>query len=249
MGLMLEGKTALVTGGSRGIGRAIALELAARGANVTINFHENRTAADEVASAIAALGRVCEVVQADVGNPLEADSLVARAIEALGSLDIVVSNAGIVRDALLVRMTDEKWETVLRTNLTGAFNVTRAASRYMLSRRTGRIILISSVVGLGGNAGQANYAASKAGVIALAKTAARELGARGITVNVVAPGFVETDMTSALDNSVVSSYLASIPLKRAGMPKDVARAVAFLAGDEAAYITGQVLAVDGGLSL
>ena len=249
MGLMLEGKTALVTGGSRGIGRAIALELAARGANVTINFHENRTAADEVVSAIAALGRVCEVVQADVGNPLEADRLVAHAVEALGSLDIVVSNAGIVRDALLVRMTDEKWEAVLRTNLTGAFNVTRAASRYMLSRRTGRIILISSVVGLGGNAGQANYAASKAGVIALAKTAAKELGARGITVNVVAPGFVETDMTGALDNSVVSSYLASIPLKRAGMPRDVARAVAFLAGDEAAYITGQVLAVDGGLSL
>lgn len=249
MDLMLEGKTALVTGGSRGIGRAIALELAARGANVTINFHENRTAADEVVSAIAALGRVCEVVQADVGNPLEADRLVAHAVEALGSLDIVVSNAGIVRDALLVRMTDEKWEAVLRTNLTGAFNVTRAASRYMLSRRTGRIILISSVVGLGGNAGQANYAASKAGVIALAKTAAKELGARGITVNVVAPGFVETDMTGALDNSVVSSYLASIPLKRAGMPRDVARAVAFLAGDEAAYITGQVLAVDGGLSL
>lgn len=249
MDLMLEGKTALVTGGSRGIGRAIALELAARGANVTINFHENRTAADEVVSAIAALGRVCEVVQADVGNPLEADRLVAHAVEALGSLDIVVSNAGIVRDALLVRMTDEKWEAVLRTNLTGAFNVTRAASRYMLSRRTGRIILISSVVGLGGNAGQANYAASKAGVIALAKTAAKELGARGITVNVVAPGFVETDMTGALDNSVVSSYLASIPLKRAGMPRDVARAVAFFAGDEAAYITGQVLAVDGGLSL
>lgn len=249
MGLMLEGKTALVTGGSRGIGRAIALELAVRGANVTVDFHENRTAADEVASAIAALGRVCEVVQADVGNPLEADRLVAHAIEALGSLDIVVSNAGIARDALLVRMTDEKWETVLRTNLTGAFYITRAASRHMLSRRTGRIILISSVVGLGGNAGQANYAASKAGVIALARTAAKELGARGITVNVIAPGFVETDMTSALDNSVVSSYLASIPLRRAGMPEDVARAVAFLAGDEAAYITGQVLAVDGGLSL
>jgi len=246
---MLEGKTALVTGGSRGIGRAVALELAARGANVTINFHRNRAAADEVASAIAALGCVCEVVQGDVGDPLEADRLVAHAIEALGSLDIVVSNAGIARDALLVRMTDEKWDSVLRTNLTGAFYITRAASRYMLSRRTGRIILISSVVGLGGNAGQANYAASKAGVIALARTAAKELGARGITVNVVAPGFVETDMTSALDNSVVSSYLASIPLKRAGMPKDVAQAVAFLVGDEAAYITGQVLAVDGGLSL
>lgn len=249
MGLTLEGRTALVTGGSRGIGRAIALELAARGANVVIDFHSNRMAADEVATAVTALGRICKVVQADVGNSSEADGLVAQAIEALGSLDIVVSNAGIVRDALLVRMTDEKWETVLRTNLTGAFNVTRAAARYMLSRKSGRIVLISSVVGLGGNAGQANYAASKAGVIALAKTAAKELGARGITINVVAPGFVETDMTSALDNGVVSSYLASIPLRRAGTPGDVARAVAFLASDEAAYITGQVLAVDGGLSL
>jgi 3-oxoacyl-[acyl-carrier protein] reductase len=249
VGLTLEGRTALVTGGSRGIGRAIVLELAARGANVVIDFHSNRMAADEVATAVTALGRVCKVVQADVGSSSEADGLVAHAIEALGSLDIVVSNAGIVRDALLVRMTDEKWETVLRTNLTGAFNVTRAAARYMLSRKFGRIVLISSVVGLGGNAGQANYAASKAGVIALAKTAAKELGARGITINVVAPGFVETEMTSALDNGVVSSYLASIPLRRAGTPGDVARAVAFLAGDEAAYITGQVLAVDGGLSL
>lgn len=249
MGLTLEGRTALVTGGSRGIGRAIVLELAARGANVVIDFHNNRAAADEVATAATALGRVCKVVQADVGNSSEADGLVAQAIEALGSLDIVVSNAGIVRDALLVRMTDEKWDSVLRTNLTGAFNVTRAAARYMLSRKSGRIVLISSVVGLGGNAGQANYAASKAGVIALARTAAKELGARGITINVVAPGFVETDMTSALDNGVVSSYLASIPLRRAGTPGDVARAVAFLAGDEAAYITGQVLAVDGGLSL
>jgi 3-oxoacyl-[acyl-carrier protein] reductase len=249
MDLTLADRTALVTGGSRGIGRGIALELAARGANIVIDFHQNRTAADEVAARVVAMGRVCEVIQADVGNALEADSLVAHAIEALGSLDIVVSNAGIARDALLVRMTDDKWETVLRTNLTGAFNVTRAAARYMLSRKTGRIVLISSVVGLGGNAGQANYAASKAGVIALAKTAAKELGSRGITVNVVAPGFVETDMTSALDNGVVSSYLASIPLKRAGTPGDIAKAVAFLASDEAAYITGQVLAVDGGLSL
>jgi 3-oxoacyl-[acyl-carrier protein] reductase len=249
MGLTLRGRTALVTGGSRGIGRGIALELAARGANLVIDYHQNRAAADEVAARVSAMGLVCEVVQADVGSSQEADRLVARAVEALGSLDIVVSNAGIARDALLVRMTDDKWETVLRTNLTGAFNVTRAAARYMLGKKSGRIILISSVVGLGGNAGQANYAASKAGVIALAKTAAKELGSRGITVNVVAPGFVETDMTSALDNEVVSSYLASIPLKRAGTPGDIAKAVAFLASNEAAYITGQVLAVDGGLSL
>ncbi len=249
MDLTLAGKMVLVTGGSRGIGRGIALELASRGANIVIDFHEDRTAADEVAADIVAMGHVCEVIQADVGSSVDADRLVARTIEALGSLDILVSNAGIARDSLLVRMTDEKWETVLRTNLTGAFNVTRAAARYMLGRRTGRIIMISSVVGLGGNAGQANYAASKAGLIALARTAAKELGSRGITVNVVAPGFVETDMTSALDNSVISSYLARIPLKRAGTPGDIARAVAFLAADEAAYITGQVLAVDGGLSL
>ena len=146
-------------------------------------------------------------------------------------------------------MTDEKWNDVLRTNLTGAFNVTRAAARHMMGRRSGRIVLISSVVGLGGNAGQANYAASKAGLVALARTAAKELGSRGITVNVVAPGFVETDMTSSLDNGVVSSYLASIPLRRAGTPGDIAKIVAFLAGEDASYITGQVLAVDGGLSL
>ena len=195
------------------------------------------------------MGRVCEAIQADVGESSDADRLVARSISLTGSLDILVSNAGITRDALLVRMTDEKWNDVLRTNLTGAFNVTRAAARHMMGRRSGRIVLISSVVALGGNAGQANYAASKAGLVALAKTAAKELGSRGVTVNVVAPGFVETDMTSSLDNKVVSSYLASIPLKRAGTPGDIAKVVAFLAGEDASYITGQVLAVDGGLSL
>ncbi|MCE5192323.1 MAG: 3-oxoacyl-[acyl-carrier-protein] reductase [Candidatus Cryosericum sp.] len=245
----LDGRTALVTGGSRGIGRGIALELARRGANVVLDFHQNRAAADAVVTLVRAMGRSCEAVQADVGDSREADDLIARSTQITGSLDIVVSNAGVTRDALLARMTDEKWNEVLRINLTGAFNVVRAASRQMIRQKSGRIVLISSVVGLSGNAGQANYAASKAGVIALAKTAAKELGSRGVTVNVVAPGFVETDMTSSLDKEVISSYLAHIPLRRAGTPNDVAGAVAFLAGEDASYITGQVLVVDGGLSL
>lgn len=245
----LNGKTALVTGGSRGIGRSIALELASRGADVVIGYRSNHAAADEVVESIVAMGRVCRAIQADVGDSVQAGRLVTEAIAVNGSLDILVSNAGITCDALLVRMTDEKWNEVLQTNLTGTFNVTRAAARHMMGRRTGTIILIASITGLGGNVGQANYSASKAGIIALAKTAAKELGSRGVTVNVVAPGFVETDMTSTLDKTVVSSYLAGIPLKRSGVPADVAKAVAFLASSDAAYITGQVLVVDGGMSL
>lgn len=247
--MTLEGKTALITGGSRGIGREIALELASRGCDVAIGYHSDHGAAASVCAQITALGRTCKAIQADVGRSSEADLLVSEAMTMTGSLDIVVSNAGVTRDALLVRMTDEKWADVIGTNLTGTFNVTRAAARYMMRQRKGTMVLVSSIVGLGGNAGQANYAASKAGVIALARSAAKELGGRGITVNVVAPGFVETDMTRVLDKGVVSSYLASIPLKRAGMPADIAKAVAFLVSPEAAYITGQILVVDGGMSL
>lgn len=247
--MTLEGKTALITGGSRGIGREIALELASRGCDVAIGYHSDHGAAASVCAQITALGRTCKAIQADVGRSSEADLLVSEAMAMTGSLDIVVSNAGVTRDALLVRMTDEKWADVIGTNLTGTFNVTRAAARYMMRQRKGTMVLVSSIVGLGGNAGQANYAASKAGVIALARSAAKELGGRGITVNVVAPGFVETDMTRVLDKGVVSSYLASIPLKRAGMPADIAKAVAFLVSPEAAYITGQILVVDGGMSL
>lgn len=246
--MTLEDRTALVTGGSRGIGRGIALELARCGANIVIDFRRNIEAAHEVAELVSAMGRKCEAVQADVGDSRQADDLVAHCVRMTGSLDIVVSNAGITRDALLARMTDEKWDEVLRTNLTGTFNVVRAASRQMIRQKSGRIVLISSIVGLTGNAGQANYAASKAGVIALAKTAAKELGSRGITVNVIAPGFVETDMTSSLDKDVISSYLSGIPLRRLGTPGDIAKAVAFLASEDASYITGQVLSVDGGLS-
>lgn len=249
MGMNMAGKTVLVTGGSRGIGRSIALELADQGANVVVGYRVNNEAAESVVGTIRSMGQICEAVQADVGDPGDAEWLVSRAIEILGSLDVVICNAGVTSDALLVRMTDEKWDNVIRTNLTGTFNVMRAAARHMLGKRKGRFVLIASVVGLSGNAGQANYAASKAGIIALARSTAKELGSRNITVNVVAPGFVETDMTATLDNNVVSSYLASIPLGRAGVPRDIAKAVAYLASDDAAYITGQVLTVDGGLSL
>ena len=246
MGL-LDGKVALVTGGSRGIGRAIALRLGQEGADVAV-CARNVEAAGEVASEIEGLGRKCLVRACDVADAEQAGALIASTIDELGQLDILVNNAGVTRDNLLMRMKEEDWDEVLAINLKGAFNCARAAVRPMLKARGGRIVNITSVVGLQGNAGQANYAASKAGLIGLTKSLARELASRGITANAVAPGLVpDTGMTGELAAEVQQQMLSAVPLGRAGTPEDVAHAVAFLASEQAAYITGQVLAVDGGM--
>ncbi len=247
--LALEGKVALVTGGSRGIGRAIALELARRGADVAVNYAHNAEAAQQVVAEIEALGRRAVALPADVGDFAQAAALVAAVLDALGRLDILVNNAGIVRDALLLRMQEADWDDVLRVNLKGAFNTSKAAVRPMLRQHFGRIINVSSVSGLMGQVGQANYAAAKAGLIGLTKSMARELAARDITVNAVAPGFIPTDMNVAVDETLRERLRELIPLGRFGAADDVAHAVAFLASNEAAYITGAVLPVDGGLSM
>ncbi len=245
----LIGKVALVTGGSRGIGQAVALELARRGADVVVNYLLKAEAALQVVAEAEACGRRALAVQSDVGESEQAVALVQATLSTFGRLDILVNNAGITRDALLVRMQEQDWDEVVRVNLKGAFNMTQAAVRAMLRQRSGRIINISSVSGLMGQVGQSNYAASKAGLIGFTKSLARELGGRGITVNVVAPGFIPTDMTLALDEVWREKLRAFIPLERFGSVEDVAHAVAFLASDEAAYITGAVLPVDGGLGM
>jgi 3-oxoacyl-[acyl-carrier protein] reductase len=244
----LQGKCALVTGASRGIGAAIALRLAAEGASVAVNYSGSRDAALQVAAAIEEAGGHAVALQADVSDPVAATALVAAALSELGALDIVINNAGITRDGLLVRMSDEDWASVIATNLTGVFSVTRAAGKIMMKARSGSIINISSVVGIAGNAGQANYAAAKAGVIGLTKSVARELAPRGVRCNAVAPGFIETDMTAALTPAQRDAILGEIALGRLGSANDVASAVAFLASDDASYVTGQVLAVDGGMT-
>ena len=238
-----ENKTAIVTGSGRGIGKVIVSQLAAAGANVVVTDIDQSTC-EETAREIGALAIAC---QANVTSADDINRLFKTAAEKFGSIDIVVNNAGITRDGLMIRMDEKDWDMVLDINLKGAFLVTKTAARIMMKQRSGRIVNISSVVGLTGNAGQANYSAAKAGLIALTKTAAKELGSRGVTVNAVAPGFIETEMTNTLPETVRESFLSNIVLGRAGTPADVAAAVIFLASDEAAYITGQVLSVDGGM--
>ena len=241
----LSGRVAIVTGASRGIGRAIAIGLAAQGAHVVAAAREDH--ADEVAREIGAAGRKAEAAALDVTAPGGADAIVARTIERHGRIDILVNNAGIARDQLMLRMKREDWDAVIATNLTAAFALTQAALKPMIRQRFGRIVCISSVVGQSGNAGQANYAASKAGLIGFAKAVALEVASRGITVNVVAPGLVETDMTRELTGTARDEWASKVPLRRLGTPDDIAAAVCFLASDEASYITGQTLAVNGGM--
>ena len=241
----LAGQTALVTGASRGIGRAVALELAGAGATVAVNYANSSGAAEEVVAQISAAGGSAYALKADVSQEDQVEQLMAAVLERSGSLDVLVNNAGITRDGLLMRMKTEDWQAVLELNLSGVFLCTRAITRTMLKQKRGRIINITSVVGLMGNAGQANYAAAKAGVIGFTRSTARELASRGITVNAVAPGFIATDMTKDLK---ADELLNAIPLGRYGQPEEVAGAVRFLAADPAAaYITGQVLQVDGGM--
>lgn len=246
---MLDGKIAVVTGASRGIGRAIALELASRGAFVVVNYNGSKDRAEEVKKEIEAAGGKAEVYQCNVSDFEKCQAFIQDVIKTYGRLDILVNNAGITRDGLLMKMSEADFDSVIETNLKGTFNTIRFASRQMLKQRSGRIINMSSVVGIAGNAGQANYASSKAGVIGLTKAVARELASRGITVNAIAPGFIETEMTEVLSDAVKEASVAQIPLGRFGKPEDIAKTAAFLASDNAGYITGQVIQVDGGMAI
>lgn len=242
----LEGKTAVVTGASRGIGRAIALKLAAEGAAI-VAVATSQEGADKIAAEIAAAGGKAVAIKADVAKSAEVEELFAKAVEACGKVDILVNNAGITRDGLIMRMKEEDWDAVLDINLKGAFTCLREAAKLMTKARSGRIVNITSVVGEMGNAGQINYAASKAGMIGITKSAARELAKRNITVNAVAPGFIETDMTDVLPEKVKEALLTQIPLERLGSADDVANAVLYLVSDMGNYVTGQVLSVNGGM--
>lgn len=246
---MLTGKVAVVTGAGRGIGRAIALKFVQMGSKVVVNYRSSAAQVEELLALIKASGGEAIAIQADVSKEEDSKRLIEEAVKHFGRVDILVNNAGITKDNLMMRMSEQDYDSVMDTNLKGTFFCTKHASSVMLKQRSGKIINISSVVGLMGNIGQANYAASKAGVIGMTKAVARELASRGITVNAVAPGFIETDMTDQLSDKVKEATIASIPLKRYGAADEVAGAVSFLASDAANYITGHVLTVDGGLAM
>jgi len=245
----LAGKTALVTGGARGIGRAIVEELAGAGATVAFTYRNSAAGADELVAALTAAGHPVTAHRSDASSSADASAVVAAVVAAGGRLDILVNNAGITKDGLLMRMSEEDWDRVIANNLKSVFNFTRAASRQMVGQRAGKIINITSIVGISGNAGQSNYAASKAGIIGFTKSVAKEFASRNIQVNAVAPGFVDTDMTGALTPEQKKAILELIPLKRTARPSEIAGVVRFLASEEAAYITGQVLCVDGGMTM
>lgn len=244
---LLKGKIALVTGGTRGIGKGICLKLAEHGATVIFTYVSSEEAAKAVEQELRDSGVTAKAVRSDAAKLADAEKLVEDIVAEFGALHIVVNNAGITRDNLLMRMREEEWDAVIDTNLKSVFNITKAVQRILLKQRDGSIINISSVVGVEGNAGQSNYAASKAGIIGFSKSIAKELGSRNIRCNVVAPGFIETEMTAALDQAVVDGWKATIPLKRAGTPEDVANTVLFLASDLSTYVTGQVIPVCGGM--
>ena len=249
LSMLLENKIALVTGASRGIGRAIALQLADEGAKIAINFAGNLAKAEEVKSEIESKGGEVLLVQANVADMVSVNEMITKIIDKWGRIDILVNNAGITRDGLLMRMKDSDFDDVININLKGIYNCTKIVSKHMIKQRSGKIVNMSSVVALTGNAGQTNYAAAKAGVIGFSKSLAKELAPRGINVNIIAPGFIDTDMTEAMSETAREAAIKSIPLGRAGKPEDIAQAVKFLVSENASYITGQVLRIDGGMSM